>query len=175
MRPCYQLDAAGRNDYLRATVPALRRLTICVYRQPHAVMGEVAERSKAPDSKSGVGVTPPGVRIPPSPQLTIGWCAVSGEMPEWPKGHDWKSCVPQGTEGSNPSLSADCGMIYGSGRRKSDEPRQARKGATVVGRAGARSHLLSGSRQLTVDSRQFGEGFRCCRLLTVDCRRTGGE
>ena len=30
-----------------------------------------------------------------------------GEMPERPKGHDWKSCVPQGTEGSNPSLSAE--------------------------------------------------------------------
>src|SRR6185312_10612367 len=29
-----------------------------------------------------------------------------GEMPEWPKGHDWKSCVPKGTEGSNPSLSS---------------------------------------------------------------------
>jgi hypothetical protein len=31
-----------------------------------------------------------------------------GEMPERPKGHDWKSCVPTkiGTEGSNPSLSA---------------------------------------------------------------------
>ncbi len=29
-------------------------------------------------------------------------------MPERPKGHDWKSCVPTkiGTEGSNPSLSA---------------------------------------------------------------------
>ena len=28
--------------------------------------------------------------------------------PSWPKGHDWKSCVPTkiGTEGSNPSLSA---------------------------------------------------------------------
>src|SRR5207249_5823685 len=59
---------------------------------------EVAERSKAPDSKSGVGVTPPGVRIPPSPPVYGG----KGEMPEWPKGHDWKSCVPQGTEGSNP-------------------------------------------------------------------------
>ena len=35
-------------------------------------------------------------------------------MPEWPKGHDWKSCVPKGTEGSNPSLSsaaADSGNI----------------------------------------------------------------
>ena len=29
-----------------------------------------------------------------------------GEMTEWPKVHDWKSCVPQGTEGSNPSLSS---------------------------------------------------------------------
>jgi MATE family multidrug resistance protein len=27
-------------------------------------------------------------------------------MTEWPKVHDWKSCVPQGTEGSNPSLSS---------------------------------------------------------------------
>ena len=29
-----------------------------------------------------------------------------GEMSEWPKEHDWKSCVSKGTEGSNPSLSA---------------------------------------------------------------------
>src|SRR5712691_2610539 len=35
-----------------------------------------------------------------------GRSPLNGEMPEWPKGHDWKSCVPQGTEGSNPSLSA---------------------------------------------------------------------
>src|SRR5580704_7835196 len=31
-------------------------------------------------------------------------------MPEWPKGHDWKSCVPQGTEVSNPSLSSTSGL-----------------------------------------------------------------
>jgi hypothetical protein len=31
---------------------------------------------------------------------------VDGEVSEWPKEHDWKSCVPQGTEGSNPSLSS---------------------------------------------------------------------
>lgn len=32
---------------------------------------------------------------------------VNGEMSEWPKEHDWKSCVPQkGTVGSNPTLSA---------------------------------------------------------------------
>ena len=29
-----------------------------------------------------------------------------GGMTEWPKVHDWKSCVLKGTEGSNPSLSA---------------------------------------------------------------------
>ncbi len=27
-------------------------------------------------------------------------------MSEWPNEHAWKACVPQGTEGSNPSLSA---------------------------------------------------------------------
>lgn len=35
------------------------------------------------------------------------WCAQNAEMSEWPKEHDWKSCVPRkGTEGSNPSLCA---------------------------------------------------------------------
>ncbi len=29
-----------------------------------------------------------------------------GEVSEWPKEHAWKVCVPHGTEGSNPSLSA---------------------------------------------------------------------
>ncbi len=32
--------------------------------------------------------------------------SLSGEMTEWPKVHDWKSCVPQGTVGSTPTLSA---------------------------------------------------------------------
>ena len=38
-----------------------------------------------------------------------------GEMPERPKGHDWKSCVPTkiGTEGSNPSLSARLRRVDG--------------------------------------------------------------
>ncbi len=31
---------------------------------------------------------------------------IPGEVTEWPKVHDWKSCVGQPTEGSNPSLSA---------------------------------------------------------------------
>ena len=31
-----------------------------------------------------------------------------GEVPEWPNGLAWKASVPQkGTEGSNPSLSAE--------------------------------------------------------------------
>ena len=29
-----------------------------------------------------------------------------GEVSEWSKVHDWKSCVAKVTEGSNPSLSA---------------------------------------------------------------------
>ena len=29
-----------------------------------------------------------------------------GELSEWSKEHAWKVCVPQGTEGSNPSFSA---------------------------------------------------------------------
>ncbi len=31
-----------------------------------------------------------------------------GEMAEWLKAHAWKACVPQGTVGSNPTLSARC-------------------------------------------------------------------
>jgi hypothetical protein len=39
-----------------------------------------------------------------------------GEVAERLKAHDWKSCVPQkGTEGSNPSLSAN---ISGVGSRR---------------------------------------------------------
>ena len=95
----------------------------------------MAEWSKAPDSKSGVGVTLPGVQIPLSPPhcvargrfffekcppiAIIAWlipvitaAAGAGVMPmercpSWSKEHDWKSCVRQKrTEGSNPSLSA---------------------------------------------------------------------
>ena len=90
----------------------------------------MAEWPKAPDSKSGlpkgnVGSTPTlsspqklnrirvsdgglcptalvagGLKDPPRVLLE------NGEMPEWPKGHDWKSCVPQGTVGSTPTLSS---------------------------------------------------------------------
>ena len=30
----------------------------------------------------------------------------NGEVPEWPNGHDWKSCGQQCPAGSNPALSA---------------------------------------------------------------------
>ena len=39
------------------------------------------------------------VRIPPPPPY-------NGQVTEWSKVHDWKSCVPKGTVGSNPTLSA---------------------------------------------------------------------
>ena len=31
---------------------------------------------------------------------------LAGEVAEWSKAHDWKSCIRQRIEGSNPSLSA---------------------------------------------------------------------
>ncbi len=80
------------------------------------IMERWQSRSIAPDSKSGVPARVPGVRIPPSPPCPLcpgphrdrhGALVIQdGEMTEWPKVHDWKSCVPKGTEGSNPSLSA---------------------------------------------------------------------
>ena len=30
----------------------------------------------------------------------------NGQVSEWPKEHAWKVCIPQGIEGSNPSLTA---------------------------------------------------------------------
>ena len=76
----------------------------------------MAERLKALDSKSSVRVTVPGVRIPLSPPVQLitsihgphgSRCDEPGEVTEWPKVHDWKSCVGLPTEGSNPSLSAN--------------------------------------------------------------------
>ncbi len=42
--------------------------------------------------------------------------AQAGWVPEWSIGHAWKACVPQGTEGSNPSPSAN--SFVGTGYRK---------------------------------------------------------
>ena len=36
----------------------------------------------------------------------IQFFAKNGEMSEWPKEHAWKVCIPQGIEGSTPSLTA---------------------------------------------------------------------
>jgi hypothetical protein len=33
-------------------------------------------------------------------------------MAEWLKAHAWKACVPQGTVGSNPTLSASKSLYY---------------------------------------------------------------
>jgi hypothetical protein len=38
--------------------------------------------------------------------IEVAIAAPSGGVTEWPKVHDWKSCVLKGTEGSNPSPSA---------------------------------------------------------------------
>ncbi len=45
--------------------------------------------------------------------------AICGEVTERPKVHDWKSCVPQGTEGSNPSLSASFKLAVSDSWRNS--------------------------------------------------------
>ena len=40
-------------------------------------------------------------------------------MTEWSKVHDWKSCVPKGTKGSNPLLSA---KFFDDKLRKAEVP-----------------------------------------------------
>lgn len=47
----------------------------------------------------------------------INFVAPNGEVSEWSIEHAWKACVPQGTAGSNPALSAkpsskDEGFFY---------------------------------------------------------------
>ena len=63
-------------------------------------------------ARSNIGRFPPFLRGPfhrregrrarRNEKLTM----ILGEVPEWSNGLAWKACVPQGTEGSNPSLSA---------------------------------------------------------------------
>jgi hypothetical protein len=38
--------------------------------------------------------------------LMIKFAPHNGQVSEWPKEHAWKVCIPQGIEGSNPSLTA---------------------------------------------------------------------
>ena len=80
--------------------------------------GELAERSKALDSKSSVPATVPWVRIPRSPPDTF-FAALGRERERFdPSSSTWRGdrvvegarleivCTGNGTEGSNPSLSA---------------------------------------------------------------------
>ena len=67
--------------------------------------GEMAEWSKAPDSKSGVRLD---CTAGSNPALSAGVpVRTTGEMPEWSKGHAWRACVAKATVGSNPTLSAE--------------------------------------------------------------------
>ena len=88
--------------------------------------GEVAERLKAAVSKTVVGVTPPGVQIPPSPpnilekdlnslsRLKGSSGSINGEVAERPKAHAWKACLGQPNVGSIPTLSAISGKTVES-------------------------------------------------------------
>jgi hypothetical protein len=71
--------------------------------------GEVAEWSKAVDSKSTVGKLTVGSN-PTLSSILLPMCEL-GEVTEWSKVHDWKSCVAQVTVGSNPTLSASFARI----------------------------------------------------------------
>ena len=83
----------------------------------------MSERSKVLDSKSSVaratgGSNPPLSAIYPlhaadfrgrslaNSKEPQGFPKTYGEVTERPKVHDWKSCVSQGTGGSNPPFSA---------------------------------------------------------------------
>ncbi len=81
--------------------------------------GEMAERFKAAVSKTVVGAsstvgsnpTLSAIRrtrnAPDQPLLRPARLSQRGEVPEWPNGHDWKSCRGRKSlAGSNPALSA---------------------------------------------------------------------
>jgi hypothetical protein len=69
------------------------------------------------------------------------FCALNlGEVSEWPIEHAWKACLPQGNEGSNPSLSAFARRSFSVGELRSREclsasyggrSPQARKGRVI--------------------------------------------
>ena len=99
----------------RARVPA----TDPVARDRIDGYGEMAERFKAAVSKTVVGAsstvgsnpTLSAIRrtrnAPDQPLLRPARLSQCGEVPEWPNGHDWKSCRGRKSlAGSNPALSA---------------------------------------------------------------------
>src|SRR3569623_124046 len=65
-------------------------------------------------------------------------------MAEWPKAHDWKSCVPQGTEGSNPSLSSESPLPTAAGCGKRSASRAAERWRTPPGPEGSNGNRPTG-------------------------------
>ena len=60
-------------------------------------------------------------------------CPICGEVTERPKVHDWKSCVLKGTEGSNPSLSANLFLDSHGDSKRSERSRGLKSGQDVHG------------------------------------------
>jgi hypothetical protein len=90
------------------------------------------------------------------------FCPTCGEVTERPKVHDWKSCVPQGTEGSNPSLSASFNM-----KPRLREGFEAERALTTHPLRQFQIHLST--RLFTMEGRAFGFIF-CLPKAAVDCR-----
>ncbi len=128
-------------------------------RKPHCPPGRTATGRQRREARSKATIRRPRrSRLCPAPPRGR---SAFGEVTERSKVHDWKSCVPKGTEGSNPSLSATSTLAYGPRRclapcpsarpvsavcgieaedeydsrvraTRGREPRQARKGAAVA-------------------------------------------
>src|SRR4030042_3582842 len=134
---CMGLNALRKeNSVVMSAVCGVRRLEQNlkrIYSQLRTVIrnGGMAEWFKAAvlktaSRKSGRGFESYSLRHP-APRLWMAShvpvirdakrLALNGteRCPSWPKGHDWKSCVPTkiGTEGSNPSLSANLRRGFG--------------------------------------------------------------
>jgi hypothetical protein len=124
-----------RNAHGHSQPRPARRLSSCGRQTP---LPPKESASDADQDRFGMGV--------PNPP---------GEMTERPKVHDWKSCVPKGTVGSNPTLSAGCSI--GCGRQAAPtgcvgRPRRfGRGGGTSIrplGREGtARGSVVSSAQQ----------------------------
>ena len=82
-------DRLNLRCILAGVLAAERQLLKSFLRLGSRNKGEVPEWSNGTVSKTVVAVRSPWVRIPPSPPSTIA----GGEMTEWSKVHDWKSCV----------------------------------------------------------------------------------
>src|SRR5690606_29609619 len=74
-------------------------------------LGGVAERPNAAHSKCVRRFTR---LVGSNPTPSANFLYASGRVLERPNRHDWKSCVPHGTEGSNPSPSAKTKRGFGS-------------------------------------------------------------